>query len=493
MLRPNPLLYQLPVLPWLRELSDAEERPLTLESVPASRWDELARHGCDLVWLMGVWQRSRTGRQILLSDPGRRALYDALLPGWRPEEVAGSPFSLSSYAPSPEVGGWGGLAAAREELNRRGIGLVLDFVANHTGPDHPWVREAPDFFFPGRPDQVLDDPAAFHHGHDDPAGILHLAKGRDPYFPPWADTCQLNYFNRRLRETVVAEARSVASRCDGLRCDMAMLELDHVFGRQWNSFYRHQEGWDPVFDFWNEVREAVPRSLLVAECYWETEWSLSEAGFDFLYDKRFYDRLLLGQPHDLLAHLRADPAFQGKLVRFLENHDEARCAETFGPDHLEAAAVLLFTLPGMKLLHHGQIQGRRLKAPPELARFPAEETDPRVEAIHRKLLALLADPIFHGGEWHLGRTTPAFDESHHSLVTYSWRKGDQIRLVAANPSGVQVQGRIPLEGACLGDPCFLEDLLSGEVFQRSGAEMADAGLHVLLPPFRAHVFRPVPS
>jgi hypothetical protein len=64
-------------------------------------------------------------------------------------------------------------------------------------------------------------------------GGVVLAHGRDPYFPGWPDTRQLNYGNPALQEAMIGELTRFAGQCDGVRCDMAMLVLPDVFERTW--------------------------------------------------------------------------------------------------------------------------------------------------------------------------------------------------------------------------------------------------------------------
>ena len=60
-------------------------------------------------------------------------------------------------------------------------------------------------------------------------------------------------------------------------------------------------------------------------------------------------------------HLCADLAYQEKLLRFIENHDEPRAAATFSPAKEQAAAVTMSTLPGARLFHEGQFEGTKGK------------------------------------------------------------------------------------------------------------------------------------
>ena len=58
---------------------------------------------------------------------------------------------------------------------------MLDFVPNHTGLDHPWVEEHPEYYIRGtEPD--LERPTQLYVGQAQ-SGDLILAYGRDPYFP----------------------------------------------------------------------------------------------------------------------------------------------------------------------------------------------------------------------------------------------------------------------------------------------------------------------
>ena len=88
--------------------------------------------------------------------------------------------------------------------------------------------------------------------------------------------------------------------------------------------------------------------LFVAEAYWDLEWELQQQGFDFCYDKKLYDRLEHSNAESIRLHLCADLSYQGKLVRFIENHDEPRAATSFPEAKQRAAALTMATLPGMK-------------------------------------------------------------------------------------------------------------------------------------------------
>jgi hypothetical protein len=145
--RENPALYEINTAAWLFELSRKLGKPVALGEVPSEEWDRLKAYGMDFVWLMGVWCRSQMGRNVSLTDQGFHKLFDTVTPNWTPDDVIGSCYSISSYEPDALIGTWEDIDHAREELHRRNMGLILDFIPNHTGIDHHWVIEHPDYSF----------------------------------------------------------------------------------------------------------------------------------------------------------------------------------------------------------------------------------------------------------------------------------------------------------------------------------------------------------
>ncbi|BCY11375.1 alpha-amylase family glycosyl hydrolase [Actinoplanes sp. L3-i22] len=442
----GPVIYEINAWPWLAGLG------VTLGEVPDEVWDEVAAPGVDAVWLMGVWERS----------PAGTAIFRDRSPETPPEEISGSPYCVRGYRVDERLGGPEGLARAREQLRSRGVRLFLDYVPNHVAPDHPAVTEHPEWFV---------------HEH----GVI--AHGRDPYFPPWPDVLQLNAFAPGMRDATVAALSGIAEQCDGIRCDMAMLMINEIFARTWGD----SAGPPPAEEFWplviGRLRERHPDVVLVAEAYWETEWLLQSQGFDHCYDKRLYDRLVHEDAGSIRKHLGAGLEYQDKLIRFLENHDEPRAAATFPAGRARAAAVAIATLPGATLWHDGQFEGRHIRLAVQLARFPQEPADLELRAFYRRLVA--AAEQVRQGTWRLLNTTGWPDnQSHQDLLAWAWDSA----VVVINFSDHPVQGRVemPWTGPRHGDR-RLTDRLDGRVFERSGADLADSGLYVDLPPWGTHV------
>ncbi|MGH9702161.1 MAG: alpha-amylase family glycosyl hydrolase, partial [Candidatus Acidiferrales bacterium] len=303
-MRPHPHLYEINTCVWLESVSRREGRNLSLAEVPDHDWDELATLGFDLVWLMGVWERSPLGRKMAQTDPHLFPLYEKALPGWHPDQVVGSPYSIRDYSPDPRIGSWSDLAAARQELNSRDMGLILDFIPNHTGLDHVWVDSHPEYYIQATVQELDENPSLYYSIERNGQQPLILARGRDPYFPPWKDLAQLNLFHPGARTALLSEIQKISQHCDGVRCDMAMLVLADVFAKTWNQFLANFPR--PAREFWSESISASPDFIWLAEVYWGMEQRLQNLGFDFTYCKGFYDLLRDERPAaEMRAHFTA--------------------------------------------------------------------------------------------------------------------------------------------------------------------------------------------
>jgi hypothetical protein len=493
----NPKLYEINTMVWLHELFLEYGVRFSIGNVPSKEWDKLKDMGFDYVWLMGVWKRSEAGVRLLQSGPESasfKSLFNSVLPGWTAEDITGSPYSIAAYVPDAMIGVWQDIDTARQQLNKRGMGLILDFVPNHTAPDHKWIFDYPDYYIQGTKDDFKKNPSLFFTVWRK-WRTCYIARGKDPYFPPWTDTAQLNFFNPELRSALMQELKKIAEHCDGVRCDMAMLVLKDIFRNNWGWAENKADPKSWEYEFWQEARRALPDFLLIAEAYWDTEWRLQQMGFDYVYDKRLYDRMRSFSAPEIYLHLTADIGFQKKLVRFIENHDEPRSAEVFRKDSLFASIVLFSTLPGLKLYHHGQLDGRRIKIPLQISGVRREEPDAEIRAFYEKILYMTKQDVFHSGSWELKNVLPVTDDSFKDLIAYVWKSDNILKLVAININQNFVQGRISLKEEISGDSelsdksdYILYDELNNQTYVRNGKEMADPGLHVMLGWGRVHVF-----
>src|SRR4051794_12941775 len=371
-----PSLYQINIRVWLAELSRRAGKCLALDDIPDAELDRLAEMGFDWIWLLSVWQTGPGAQLVSRSHADWRRDFEETLFDLVDDDIPGSGFAIAGYTVHKNLGGDAALVRLRKRLKKRGLKLMLDFVPNHMGLDHPWIEDYPEYFVQGSELDLARAPQNYTWVKRKKGDLL-LAYGRDPYFSGWPDTLQLNYANPDLQDAMIGELKRIAGQCDGVRCDMAMLVLPDVFERTWGNRA-------PLF--WTQatqtVRQKNPDFCFMAEVYWDLEWTLQQQGFDYAYDKRLYDRLRDHHARPVREHFHAGLDYQDKLARFLENHDEPRAAATFPPGIHEAAAVITFLSPGLRFFHQGQFEGCKTRISPHLGRGPCEETNSTIKSFY---------------------------------------------------------------------------------------------------------------
>ncbi len=304
------------------------------------RLDELKAMGVTTLWLMPIHPVGVENRKGRL----------------------GSPYAVRDYrGVEPAFGTKEDFRALVAAVHDRRMTLILDFVANHTAFDHPWVASRPDFYTRA-PDGSVPTP---------PAGT------------DWTDVAELDFANPALRDSLTAAMRYWVEGfdVDGFRCDVAA-EVPPEFWR----------------DAIAELRALKPL-LMLAEA---DEPALHAVGFDVTYAWGPFQALKAvwdGAPVDTLhaALAREQRAFPpGALrLRFVTNHDEtswddAAVRRYGGPAGLQAALVAAYTLPGVPLVYNGQ----EVAAPQRLNLFEDEKIawalNPAMRPFHTALLGLTA-------------------------------------------------------------------------------------------------------
>lgn len=486
----HPIIYQINTLVWLNTLSARHQQRITLANIPQSEIDALAQTHADAVWLMGIWHRGEKCRASALNYIHE---YRAVLPDVTPEDVVGSAYAIGAYTIDEAIGGRQGLAAFRQRIAAQGMRLVLDFVPNHVGLDHPWISEHPEYFMLGTEELLAKDSGNFFSATNAAGKPIVVAHGRDPHFPGWIDTAQLNAFHPGLRQAAIATLKDIASQCDAVRCDMAMLMTDSVFQRTWGwlgTTPMPQPYWPQVI---GAVRQQFPHFLFIAEVYWNMEFQMLQEGFDYTYDKVFYDRVVERNAEGIFRHLEAEPAFLRRNIRFIENHDEKRAATTLGPDRSRAAATLIATLPGAVLLHDGQFEGRRAKLPVQITRQPDEEPHQALRQFYLALMSEASQTIYREGQWSLFRRSPAAGGSgHQNIIAYGWRHYDDLRLIVVNIGSAWSQAVLdvsPWADALRGFSVSTCDIFDNATSAYDGDSIAANGLPVALDAHHASILR----
>lgn len=357
----------------------------------------------------------------------------------RRKGTLGSYYACSDYTSiNPEFGTLDDFKQLVRSAHALGLRVIIDWVANHTGWDHRWTREHPEFY---------------RKNHE---GQFYEAHG-------WEDVIDLNYDNPNLRQAIIDAMKFWIQECDldGFRCDMAMLvpldfwreariELDHMKKELFWLAECEEIAYHEVFD-----ATYTWKFLHKMEAVWRKESALE--GLDEVL--QYYDRMF---PPDALR------AF------FTSNHDENSHSgseyERMG-DAARAFAVLCSTWNGLPLIYSGQ----ELPNYKRLLFFEKdfiEWTQPcALHGFYKTLLALrkrnpalrAADPAV--------TTRRILTDSNHRCFAFARKSGEQEVLVLLNFSADQLS--IPVDGGGR-----YQDIFTGQWIEKGTVVLAPWGYGV---------------
>lgn len=483
-------IYEINIRVFLRKFDNGTKKAKLLD-IPFSYWQNLADLGINYIWLMGIWKTCSSTIDKYCFEDYLINNYSKALKDWKNEDVIGSPYSINKYELNNTICSEDELKSFREKLRTIGLGLILDFIPNHYSSESDLIYTHPEIFL-----QV--DESTFNndkHTYFQP-NILEkkfFAHGRDPFFPAWEDTIQVNVCCKEAREFQKNELIKISEMCDGVRCDMAMLALNNVFKNTWGSALPEKCKQVSV-EFWSDLISYVKTQnenfIFIAEAYWDMEWQLQQLGFDFTYDKTLTDRLKFASAKDIFEHLKADYNYQIKSLRFLENHDEERSITELGKDKSKAAAVIISTILGGKLYFDGQFEGKKIKLPVQLGREPHEKIHDDIKYFYNHLLSITKHEIFSIGQWKLLEPISSWMNNYtfKNILAWEWAFNNERRIVAVNYSSSVATCRLKIDVSGYPDEFVIKDLLNQVEYLRSSEEIHTLGLYIELKPFHSHVF-----
>lgn len=488
----NPLIFEINTRVWIKRFPNSGVDRFLLNNVPDEYWQNLADLGFHYVWLMGLWKTNPAVIDKYCFEEGLVKEYSKAVKDWQRHDIIGSPYAIDRYEINPDFGNSRLLKALKIRLNNFSLKLILDFVPNHFSAESSLIKSNPEIFL-SVAEEFLERDSHTYFRPENNKNIV-FAHGRDPFFPAWQDTIQVNYYSESARTFMTDTLLSLTELCDGVRCDMAMLALNNVFHNTWGAALDAGGFIVPGEEFWENALKTVkvknPDFLFIAEAYWDLEYKLQTIGFDYTYDKKLTDRLKDNNVASIRDHLRAEFSYQEKSLRFIENHDEQRSAEILGKNKARAASVVVSTIRGMKFIYDGQMDGVRIKLPVQMGAEPKYQTSKCINDHYTKLLSIIKSEIFQIGKWTLHEPFPAWEgnNSYRNLLSWSWEYENERRLVVVNYSDSIAQGRIRCEVGGFPEKIYLTDLLNGQVYHRYSAEMAYPGIFIELQNFQSHIF-----
>ena len=476
----HPILYEISTRPWLYELSQKYGKSITkIKDIPTTEFDNLKKSGIEIVWMMGVWKLGTYGLEF-----DRKQDYSGVLPDWTKDDVIGSPYSITEYECNPDIGTNDDLVWLRKQINNRGMKLMLDFVPNHSAVDAPTASSNPKLYMRAPPGKT--DPSRYTD-----SGIAY---GKDPYFSPWLDVIQWNYWEAETIQFMKQNLLTVLKYADGARCDMAHLILNDVFGQTWKE---ELDAWSyskPSNEFWEvaikEAKSKYPNAILLAEVYedWEIE-KLNQLGFDYCYDKALLDKLE-GSAQDVndYIHYKGE-SFYGHVAHFVENHDENRVVYNMqgNLEKAKAAGTIAATLGGMIFFNHGQWSGLKNKLDVHLRRGASESADSGTENHYKKLMQIIADSAFKGPNYYFVYNISGDKEL--DFIGYIREVDDAHYLVVVNYASTYGCAEVPIynmEGSGMKN---VKEMFSGIEYSVDADIMRNVGLTVCLNGYQAQIFK----
>lgn len=319
----------------------------------------------------------------------------------------GSYYSIADYtAVNPEHGTEADFRRMVDTAHRLGMRVILDWVANHSAHDHPWITEHPTW-------------------HDRrPDGTAMNARDNEGRETDWTDVAELNYANADMRRAMIAEMRwwVDSMNIDGFRADVA--------------------GGVPM-DFWMEARRALtavrPDLFLLAEA----EDPRMHAAFHMTYGWELHHLLNeIAQGKKTTPELdryfaRQDSAYGPGAYRmyFTSNHDENSWQgtefERMGANHAPAFVLSATAQGSMPLLYTGQ----EVSLNKRLRFFEKDTVDwsgPSLADFYRSMLTLKeTQPALGNGPWG-GPQTALRTDGGGRVYAFTRARGDNTVLVAVN-------------------------------------------------------------
>jgi glycosidase len=312
----------------------------------AEHLPQLKALGVDILWLMPIYPISEKFRKA-----EGKVLVEELDPTER-DKYLGSYYAIKDYkAVNPEFGTEADFRQLVDQAHGLGMRVILDIAANHTGWDHDWVTNNPEFYTkipegetPWNPEWMAAHPEFFSFLEE-----TRMTYPIDGGETDWWDTADLNYDNDEMRDEMISAMRYWVEEfdVDGYRCDVAM----HV----------------PT-DFWEDVRnelDAVKPVFMLAEA---EQVDHLDYAFDMNYGWEMHhimNQIVKGEMNVenirvKLAKNKEEYAPEAWQMNFITNHDENSWNGTINErmgEAQHAMAALMTTLPGMPLLYSGQEAG----------------------------------------------------------------------------------------------------------------------------------------
>jgi len=388
---------------------------------------QLKELGVKIIWVMPIFPISQTKRKATGGDNSKFA---SDMPKEEQHKYLGSYYAVSDFKKvNPEFGTIEDFRNLVQTAHENGIYVILDWVPNHTGWDHVWIKEHPEFYTKNAKGEIIDP--------------INPETGKTW---GWTDVADLNYDNQNLRKEMTADMLHWIKNenIDGFRCDVA--------------------GNVPL-DFW---KQAIPQLrkekniFMLAEA-WEPAL-LKDNLFDMAYGWDGHHTLnKIAQGKETVKNFDAyiekinkDYEANDILMNFVDNHDENSWNGTIksrlGAAE-EAMTALTYFMPGMPLIYSGNEYGLE-----HSLKFFEKDSIPKTKGKQWELRAKLGKIKNEMSALNGGKNKAAYKKitaSNENVLAFERTKNGKKVIYLANLSAQAVEVSIPVTGQ-------YKDLMTGK-------------------------------
>lgn len=292
---------------------------------------QLKELGVKIIWVMPIFPISETKRKATGGDDSKFA---SEMPEAEQHKYLGSYYAVSDFKKvNPEFGTIEDFRNLVKTAHENGMYVILDWVPNHTGWDHVWIKEHPEFYTQNAKGEIIDP--------------INPENGKSW---GWSDVADLNYDNQELRKEMTSDMLHWVKNenIDGFRCDVAS---------------------NVPLDFWQQAIPQLRKEkniFMLAEA-WEPEL-LKEGLFDMAYAWEGHHLMndiakgkkLVADWDNYMQKVSKEYEANDILMNFVDNHDENSWNGTINSrlgKAREAMIALSYVTPGMPLIYSGDEYG----------------------------------------------------------------------------------------------------------------------------------------
>ncbi|MFD0990983.1 alpha-amylase family glycosyl hydrolase [Mariniflexile jejuense] len=357
--------------------------------------------GVKIIWVMPINPISKIKRKAT-GDKFTSEIADEK----EREKYLGSYYSVSDYkAINPEFGTLEDFKNLVTTAHKNGIYVIVDWVPNHTGWDHPWVTAHPDYYTQNDKGEIIDP--------------INPETGESW---GWTDTADLNYDNKNMRKEMISDLSYwlKEANIDGFRMDVAHKVPVDFFETAKTELNKIK----PIF----MLAEAEQPDLLVnafdMQYGWEAHHIFNEISKGEKTVKAFDDYMI-----------KIDSTLQRDDINmnFVTNHDENSWSGTLKermPNNKNIFTALTYAMPGMPLIYSGQEYdlSHRLK-------FFEKDSIPKTKGSYFELLKKLGylkntNPALNGGK--VAASYKRIETNNSNILLFERRRGENKLIFMGN-------------------------------------------------------------